>query len=155
MTERDKNDGCDQMRVEVLNNLYMFEANGLWKTVEVSKWSVSECIMRGDLMEGKLVTEDTSVGWWKLSRGGQTEEQSSWSRCSWRRCPEQKRWSGEDIENLKIKCMVGQEKRHVLSQRTDSVELRASLVSVSNLTKSGSPDEIGNIWVCKVVRYGC
>jgi hypothetical protein len=51
----------------------------------------------------------------------------------------------EDMETPQIKCMLGQEKRHVLSQRTDSVDLKTSLVSVSFLTKSKSPDEIGNI----------
>jgi hypothetical protein len=51
ITERDKCDGGDQMRVEVLNKLYMIEANGCSSTVEVSRQSVSKCIMRGDLEE--------------------------------------------------------------------------------------------------------
>jgi hypothetical protein len=51
----------------------------------------------------------------------------------------------KDMENPEITCVPSQEKRHVLSRRMLSVELRASLVSVSFLTKSVSPDEIENI----------
>jgi hypothetical protein len=37
MTEREKSDQGGQGRVEVLNKLYMIEANGWLKTDEVSK----------------------------------------------------------------------------------------------------------------------
>jgi hypothetical protein len=62
----------------VLNKLYVIEANGCPETVEVSKISVLKGIVTGDLEEKNLVSEDTSVGGWELSKGGQAEEQSFW-----------------------------------------------------------------------------
>jgi hypothetical protein len=41
--------------------------------------------------------------------------------------------------------MVGQEKRHTLLQRVDSIELMVNFVSVSVLTHSESLDEIERV----------
>jgi hypothetical protein len=41
--------------------------------------------------------------------------------------------------------MVGQEKRHTLLQRVDSIELMVNFVSVSVLTHSESLDEIKRV----------